>query len=91
MIARDMGVYGIDKGLYMESKDGKHWSKPEIAYQELSKYIDQPPAPKHLNRYGRVERPQLLFQKEKRPIYLLLHKVENTKRLRALSLKSIKL
>ncbi|GEL10808.1 hypothetical protein SAMN05192550_0140 [Flavobacterium glycines] len=69
MLARDMGVFGIDKGLYMESKDGKHWSKPQIGYQELSKYITQPSAPKHLNRYGRVERPQLLFQKGK-PTYL---------------------
>ncbi len=65
MLARDMGVFGMDKGLYMESKDGKHWSEPLIGYQELSKYITQAPAPKHLNRYGRVERPQLLFQKGK--------------------------
>ncbi|MBK0369271.1 glycoside hydrolase family protein [Flavobacterium agrisoli] len=69
MLARDMGVFGMDKGLYMESKDGKHWSKPQIGYQELSKYITQPDAPKHLNRYGRSERPQLLFQKGK-PTYL---------------------
>lgn len=65
MLARDMGVYGIDKGLYMESEDGKHWSKPQIGYQELSKYIEQAAAPKHLNRYGRAERPQLLLQKGK--------------------------
>lgn len=62
MLARDLGVYGIDKGLYMESNDGKQWSLPQIAYQELGKYVAQPTAPEHLNRYGRAERPQLLFQ-----------------------------
>ncbi|WNH12710.1 glycoside hydrolase family protein [Thalassobellus suaedae] len=65
MLARDLGVYGIDKGLYMESKDGKNWSEPQIGYQELKKYVKQPPAPKHLNRYGRAERPQILFQNGK--------------------------
>jgi len=65
MLARDMGVFGIDYGLYMDSDDGKHWSDPQIAYQPLNKYIKQPEAPKHLNRYGRVERPQLLFQNGK--------------------------
>tara|TARA_R110000796_G_scaffold37722_4_gene95192 strand:+ start:75616 stop:76692 length:1077 start_codon:yes stop_codon:yes gene_type:complete len=69
MLARDLGVYGIDKGLYMDSVDGKHWSKPLIGYQELEKYVSQPTAPKHLNRYGRAERPQLLFQNGK-PTYL---------------------
>lgn len=62
MIARDLGVIGMDYGLYLESKDGKTWSTPEIGYKPLKNYIDQPPAPKHLNRYGRLERPQLLFQ-----------------------------
>lgn len=69
MLARDLGVFGIDKGLYMDSIDGKHWSKPLIGYQELNKYVNQPPAPKHLNRYGRAERPQVLFQNGK-PTYL---------------------
>ncbi len=69
MLARDLGVYGIDVGLYMESEDGKHWSEPEIGYQQLDKYVNQPPAPKHLNRYGRAERPQILFQNGK-PTYL---------------------
>ena len=69
MLARDLGVYGMDYGLYMESQDGKSWSEPEVGYQPLRKYIDQPPAPAHLNRYGRAERPQLLFQKGK-PTYL---------------------
>lgn len=69
MLGRDLGVFGMDYGLYLESADGKSWSEPEIAYQPLEKYIDQPPAPKHLNRYGRAERPQLLFQGGK-PTYL---------------------
>ncbi|MCO6044330.1 glycoside hydrolase family protein [Aeoliella sp. ICT_H6.2] len=62
MIARDMGVFSHEVGLYMESRDGLHWSKPQIAFRELSYYVDQPPQPKHLKRYGRLERPQLLFQ-----------------------------
>src|SRR5699024_1366128 len=28
MIARDLGVYGMNYGLYLESKDGKSWSDP---------------------------------------------------------------
>lgn len=69
MLARDLGTFGIDNGLYMESEDGKHWSKPKIGYQPLAKYVNQPPAPKHLNRYGRAERPQILFQNGK-PTYM---------------------
>jgi hypothetical protein len=69
MLTRDLGYFGMDDGLYMDSLDGKHWSKPLIAYQPLNKYIVQPDAPKHLSRYGRLERPQLLFQKG-RPTYL---------------------
>ncbi|MFH6965155.1 hypothetical protein ACHRVK_21480 [Flavobacterium plurextorum] len=65
MLARDMGVFGMDYGLYMDSKDGIHWSDPQISYQPLSKYVKEPEAPKHLNRYGRAERPQLLFQNGK--------------------------
>ena len=65
MLARDLGVYGVDDGLYMELANGKVWSPPKIAYQPLDKYVDQPPAPAHLNRYGRAERPQLLFQNGK--------------------------
>lgn len=69
MLTRDLGVYGVDNGLYMESANGKQWSQPKIGYQSLDKYVDQPPAPRHLNRYGRAERPQLLFQNGK-PTYL---------------------
>ncbi len=62
MIVRDMGVFSHEVGLYLESADGVHWSEPKVAFFELSHYIRQPPAPRHLNRYGRLERPQLLFQ-----------------------------
>jgi len=46
-----------------------HWSDPLIAYEALSTYIAEPPAPPHLKRYGRLERPQLLL-KDGKPEYL---------------------
>lgn len=69
LIARDMGVYGHTQGIIMESSDGLHWSEPEIAYYEAAHYIQQPPAPAHLKKYGRFERPQVLLQHGK-PAYL---------------------
>ena len=69
MIARDMGVFGHDKGIIMESKNGIQWSDPKIAFYSADKYIKQPPAPAHLKKYGRFERPQILFLKGK-PAYL---------------------
>lgn len=69
MLARDMGVYNHEAGLYLESPDGKSWSDPLIAYHAASAYVQEPPAPAHLKRYGRFERPQLLFQDGK-PAYL---------------------
>ena len=69
LIARDMGFFNHSVGLYFESKDGIHWDQPKIAYWEADRYIQQPPAPAHLNRYGRFERPQLLMQNNK-PAYL---------------------
>jgi hypothetical protein len=70
MLARDMGVYNHQYGLILESKTGKKWNEPEIAYFNAEYYkINQPPPPKYLNKYGRFERPQLLFQKGK-PTYL---------------------
>ncbi|GAB3905097.1 hypothetical protein GCM10028826_06960 [Mucilaginibacter boryungensis] len=70
MLARDMGVYNHQDGLYIESKTGKKWNEPEIAYFNADHYgIVQPPPPKYLNKYGRFERPQLLFQKGK-PTYM---------------------
>lgn len=65
MIARDMGVYNHEVGLIMESKDGVQWSEPQIAYHALSRYVKEPPAPAHLKRYGRLERPMLLLENGK--------------------------
>lgn len=69
MIARDMGFYNHENGLLMETRNGFKWSLPKIAYYGAEKYIRQPPAPAHLKKYGRFERPQLLFINEK-PAYL---------------------
>lgn len=69
IIARDMGVFDHESGLLMHSLDGYKWSEPEIAYHALSKYIDMPPAPAHLKKYGRLERPMLLIRNGK-PAYL---------------------
>ncbi len=69
MISRDMGFYNHEVGIIMESKNGIKWNEPRIAYYGADKYISQPPAPPHLKKYGRFERPQLLFQAGK-PTYL---------------------
>lgn len=69
LIARDMGFYDHSVGLLFESADGLNWSEPEIAYEALSHYVKEPPAPAKLKRYGRLERPQLLM-KNGHPEYL---------------------
>jgi len=69
MLARDMGVYSQKVGLYMEAKDGLHWTTPSIAYYDAAHYIQEPTPAPHLKRYGRFERPQLLMHKGK-PAYL---------------------
>lgn len=69
MLARDMGIFSHEAGLYLESADGITWSQPQIAYNALSTYINEPLAPPHLKRYGRLERPQLLMRNGK-PQYL---------------------
>lgn len=69
MLARDMGVFNHQVGLYLDSDDGKNWSEPRIAYLPLSAYVQEPPAPSHLKKYGRLERPQLLLRNG-RPSYL---------------------
>jgi hypothetical protein len=69
MIARDMGFFNHEDGIIMKSKHGFKWELPEIAYYSADKYIQQSPAPAHLKKYGRFERPQLLFLKGK-PAYL---------------------
>lgn len=72
MICRDMGYYNHQEGIIMESKDGKKWGAPLIAYYGAEHYgIKQPPAPSNLSRYGRFERPQILFIKNK-PAYLFM-------------------
>jgi hypothetical protein len=63
LLARDMGVYSQDVGLYLDSEDGKAWSFPKIAFLPLRDYgVVQPPSPAVLKRYGRLERPQLLLR-----------------------------
>lgn len=62
LIARDMGFFNHDYGLIFESEDGINWSNPKIAYFETDHYFTQPPKPKHLSRYGRLERPQILMR-----------------------------
>jgi len=69
MIARDMGVFNFEDGILLESKNGIAWSDPKIAYYAADKYIQQPPAPANLKKYGRFERPQILFKNGK-PAYL---------------------
>lgn len=70
MLARDMGIFNHEYGLLMESKNGTKWKEPEVAYYDAAHYnIVQPPPPSYLKKYGRFERPQLLFQKGK-PTYL---------------------
>lgn len=69
MIARDMGIYNQEDGLIMQSKNGIHWNEPKIAYYAAGKYIQQPAPPSYLKKYGRFERPQILFMNNK-PAYL---------------------
>jgi hypothetical protein len=69
IIARDMGIFNHENGLIMESRDGMKWAAPQIAYFDATHYITQPAPPSYLKKYGRFERPQLLFQKGK-PTYL---------------------
>ena len=46
MLARDMGVYSQEVGLYLESADGKAWTFPKIAFRPLRDYgVQEPPAP----------------------------------------------
>jgi hypothetical protein len=70
LICRDMGFYDHFAGLLLESSDGIRFSHPRIAYYGADAYaLNEPPAPRHLSRYGRFERPQLLLKKG-RPDYL---------------------
>lgn len=70
MLARDMGVFNHEYGLLIESKNGIKWGEPKVAYYDAAHYkIVQPAPPPYLKKYGRFERPQLLFQNGK-PTYL---------------------
>lgn len=70
MLCRDMGYYNHEDGLLLRSRNGKQWDKPETAFYGAAHYgIQQPPAPASLKRYGRFERPQILFIDD-RPAYL---------------------
>jgi hypothetical protein len=69
LIARDMGVFNYENGILMESAKGLKWTEPKIAYYAADRYIQQAPPPPHLKKYGRFERPQLLFKNGK-PAYL---------------------
>ncbi len=63
LICRDMGIYDHFAGLLLESKDGIHFGRPLIAYGSAAAYnLNEPPAPRHLSRYGRFERPQILMR-----------------------------
>ncbi|MFT3737788.1 MAG: hypothetical protein QM786_03440 [Breznakibacter sp.] len=64
-----MGFFDHSVGLLLEAKNGIDWHLPQIAYYPLAHYLDELPAPGHLKRYGRLERPQLLM-KDGRPKYL---------------------
>ncbi|KQS93747.1 glycosyl hydrolase family 43 [Chryseobacterium sp. Leaf394] len=71
MVARDMGFYNHEYGLHLTTKDGIKWNKPEIAYFDLKKYITEAEPPKHLKRFGRLERPMILMSRDgKRPQFL---------------------
>lgn len=61
MVARDMGFYNHEYGLLLSTQDGLHWSEPQIAYLDMKSYIDEGAAPKHLKRFGRLERPMFLL------------------------------
>ncbi|CAK6715219.1 putative protein with arabinanase domain [Vibrio harveyi] len=63
MIARDMGIENNTRGVYMTSQDGIQWSEPTTAFRELSYYSNEPLL--GLEREGRFERPQVLFQQGK--------------------------
>lgn len=71
MFARDMGFFNHEYGLHLTSKDGTEWTKPEVAYLDLKQYITEAEPPKHLKRFGRLERPMILFDKDgKTPKFL---------------------
>ncbi|WP_286862121.1 MULTISPECIES: glycoside hydrolase family protein [Sphingobacterium] len=63
LIARDMGFYNHEYGLILASSDGLQWSEPKVAYLNLAEYVQEPPPPANLKRFGRLERPMILMDK----------------------------
>lgn len=64
MIARDMGFFNHEFGLHLTTKDGVSWTKPEVAYLNMQYYTKEANPPAHLKRFGRLERPMLLLDKD---------------------------
>jgi hypothetical protein len=64
MIARDMGFYNHEYGLLLSSTDGILWSEPQISYLDMKNYMQENDPPAHLKRFGRLERPMLLLDKD---------------------------
>lgn len=64
MVARDMGFYNHEYGLHLTTKDGIRWTKPEIAYLDMKSYIQESAPPEHLKRFGRLERPMILLDRD---------------------------
>lgn len=71
MLARDMGRFDHEAGIILQSDNGIRWSEPKISYFGVSHYLLQAPAPPHLKKYGRFERPQVLMQNG-RPTHLFV-------------------
>lgn len=62
MIARDMGFYSHEYGLYLYSSDGLKWSAPMVSYLNMAAYVKEE-NPTNLKRFGRLERPMLLQER----------------------------
>ncbi len=68
LVARDMGVFNHEVGLYFVSDDNVKWSEPTLAYDAMKAYVNEPP--NGLDREGRLERPQVLLGPDGRPTHL---------------------
>ena len=68
LLARDMGLFNQNGGVFLDSHDGINWFDPQIAYATVNKYVNEPAATGQIQS-GRLERPQLLLRKGK-PAYL---------------------
>lgn len=64
MIARDMGFFNHEYGLILSSSDGLRWTDPAVSYSAMKSYIQELQPASHLKRFGRLERPMLLLDKE---------------------------